>query len=601
VTAAGGVLEPIGRGRHRKSRRPTTALAAAQLHHGWWRPLCAALGRSPWPLPLVLVAQAGLSLRLVWHNTAFQDEALYLWAGRVELSGWLHGTPIPDFALLFSGAPVVYPPLGALADSLGGLTAARLLSLFFMLCSTALLFAVTKQFFGRRAAFGAAGLFAVLGPVQVLGAFATYDAMAIFLLALATWCAIRTQSRLSELWLAAAALAMALADACKYASLLWNPVIICVAGLAMQSHWPRAALRAARATAYTAALVLVALLRSGGPSYVQGVLSTTLLRHAGDQYASAELVLHDSFDWVGIVLVLAVGGAVAAFRCEGNRIRLLALVLTTAIVLAPADQARIHVLTSLHKHVAFGAWFAAIVAGYAVSRLIEIWRVREWLVVVVAAAAALAGTPQANSIFHGWPDASGMIAALRPIMRASACPCLISENRVVSYYLPNQTAGAKLTDPYQFSYWSQARHEDLHGLPAYESAIASHYFGVVELDADEEKPLYRPVLDAVESVHGYELLKVIPSNIPGKPIIVWRYTGHGGAAPGQREALARDLSFRPRPIPASPLGGILTPPAILRPFLGDITAGLLGSGVLVLALALIIRFGWRRGKAVGEP
>ena len=32
------------------------------------------------PLVIVLVLQACLSLRLLWSNTAFADESLYLWA-----------------------------------------------------------------------------------------------------------------------------------------------------------------------------------------------------------------------------------------------------------------------------------------------------------------------------------------------------------------------------------------------------------------------------------------------------------------------------------------------------------------------------------------
>src|SRR5271165_7681441 len=52
----------------------------------------------------VLVLQAALSLRLIWSNTAFEDEALYLWAGHLEWLHWLHGTPVPDYASFFSGA-----------------------------------------------------------------------------------------------------------------------------------------------------------------------------------------------------------------------------------------------------------------------------------------------------------------------------------------------------------------------------------------------------------------------------------------------------------------------------------------------------------------
>ena len=101
-----------------------------------------------WPLLAVLAVQAALSLRLVWSNTAFQDEGLYLRAGHLEWARWLHGTPIPDFPSYFSGAPVIYPPLGALADSVGGLAAARILSLCFMLGVTSLLWATAVRLYG---------------------------------------------------------------------------------------------------------------------------------------------------------------------------------------------------------------------------------------------------------------------------------------------------------------------------------------------------------------------------------------------------------------------------------------------------------------------
>ncbi len=153
--------------------------------------------RVPAALPLlaVLVVQAILSLRLVRADTAFQDEATYLWAGHLEWAHWLHGAPIPPFPAYFSGAPVIYPPLAAVADNLGGLTAARVLSLVFMLGATVLLWASTKRLFGARAAFFAAALFAVLGPTLHLGAFATYDALAVFLIALAAWLVVRAGDR----------------------------------------------------------------------------------------------------------------------------------------------------------------------------------------------------------------------------------------------------------------------------------------------------------------------------------------------------------------------------------------------------------------------
>ncbi len=148
-----------------------------------------------WPLMLLLTVQAALTLRLIWSNTAFADEALYLSAGRLELARLFTGSPVPDFARYFSGAPVIYPPLGAIAASAGGLAAARLLSTALMLTATALLHGVTRRLFDRRSAFLAAALFAGLGGTQFLGALATYDALALCLLALGTWLAVIAATR----------------------------------------------------------------------------------------------------------------------------------------------------------------------------------------------------------------------------------------------------------------------------------------------------------------------------------------------------------------------------------------------------------------------
>ena len=68
-------------------------------------------------LIVVLTVQAVLSLRLVWSNTASLNEAIYLFDGHVELAHWLHGAPLPPLATYLPGAPVIYPPLAALAAS----------------------------------------------------------------------------------------------------------------------------------------------------------------------------------------------------------------------------------------------------------------------------------------------------------------------------------------------------------------------------------------------------------------------------------------------------------------------------------------------------
>jgi hypothetical protein len=139
---------------------------------------------------LLLAIQAALTLGLIWSNTAFSDEALYLWAGRLELAHFLPGAPWPAFSTYFSGSPARYPPLAAIAAGVSGLAGARLLSMAMMLGATGMLSGITRRLFDRRSGFLAAGLFAGLAGAQFIGALATDDAMTSCLLGLGAWLAV---------------------------------------------------------------------------------------------------------------------------------------------------------------------------------------------------------------------------------------------------------------------------------------------------------------------------------------------------------------------------------------------------------------------------
>ncbi len=91
--------------------------------------------------------------------------------------------------------------MAAAASDIGGLAAPRILSLLFMLGATVLLYSVASRLFGRTAAVAAAALWAFSEPGLTVGAFATYDAMSVFLMALAAWLVVRagTHRRHAEL------------------------------------------------------------------------------------------------------------------------------------------------------------------------------------------------------------------------------------------------------------------------------------------------------------------------------------------------------------------------------------------------------------------
>jgi Dolichyl-phosphate-mannose-protein mannosyltransferase len=298
------------------------------------------------PLIVILTVQVVTSFRLIKSNSAFSDEALYLWAGRLEWSHWLHHTPVPPFQTYFSGSPVVYPPIGALAASVGGLTGARLLSLLFLLGATILLHGLTKRIFDRRSAHFAAALFAGLGSAQFLGAFATYDAFAILGLATATWLGIRSAGnrklRYRLLLLIAAAIALAVADAAKYTATLFDPVVIVVI---VCFHWHALGRRAAIISGATVTFVLAggvaAALVAGGASYWTGITSTTLTRTHGNWPVFG--ILYASAGWTGPVLVLAIFGAMAtSYATRSGAARTLAWTLVAAGLLAPAEDSGLH-------------------------------------------------------------------------------------------------------------------------------------------------------------------------------------------------------------------------------------------------------------------
>jgi 4-amino-4-deoxy-L-arabinose transferase-like glycosyltransferase len=399
-----------------------------------------------WLLYVVLALQAALSLRLVWANTAFQDEGLYLWAGHLEWAHWLHGTPIPAFAYYFSGAPFLYPPLGAVANHFGGLAGARLLSLGFMLTSTVLLHGTTKRFFNRAAANFAAFLFAVLSSTEFLGAFATYDAMALTFTAFSAWLVMMAANRggLPRTFLLLFAGAMAaLADATKYAAALWTPVIIIFAVLVVWRRSGRGAgIVAGIAFFIGAALPMAIGIRLGGHPYWVGITSTTLTRQHGD--SSPVSVLYTSVGWVAVALAMAVMGAIIiTSRRRGWQESGIAWLFVCAALLAPIEQARIGVFTSLFKHVGYGGWFGCVVAGFALAAFIESVPSAKVARAMAASAtiagiATVSGALLAGTHFQGWPTSTSVVRYLKPI--AGNGMILAEEVPVLEYYLPNVRA-----------------------------------------------------------------------------------------------------------------------------------------------------------------
>jgi Dolichyl-phosphate-mannose-protein mannosyltransferase len=480
------------------------------------------------PLVAVLAAQAALTLSL--RNTAFQDEALYLYAGQRQLALWQHGAPTyDDYASYFSGAPWFYPVLGALADRLGGLAAARAVSLLLMLGTTALVAGLTRQLFDRNAGLLAAAAFAVTGPTLFMGNLATYDAPAVFLLALAARIAVAAAGHpVPVLWTAAPLLVAAVAI--KYAAALWLPAVLGLAVLAAAPRgWGRAVARAVSLLLLSIALGAGVLLVAGA-EFVRGLVATTTARPAGTD--SVERVLSASAEYVTPLLLLAVTGVVlavaAAARGDRLRVALLGLLLSGSALLAPAYQAHLHTLTSLQKHAGYGLLFAAPMAGYALARLIgQGTRDPRRLGLALAACLVLTsvGVRQSQTRYHDWPDAGPLVSVLRTQVRPVTGHYLVEESEVPRYYLRDLVEPYQWTGTFFFEYTSKDGRR-LTGVPAYRAALDERYFDVVALRYGPTAAVDVQIDEVLRKGQGYEQIAQVPadSSYGRGAYTIWRAT-----------------------------------------------------------------------------
>ena len=467
-------------------------------------------------LVAILALQAIMSLRL--QNTAFEDEALYLYAGRMELAHLLHGAALQgDYASYFLGAPVLYPVLGAALNAAGGLELARALSLAEMLAVTAMVYSITRLLFNERRALCAAALFSVTESAILLGHLATFDATCLFLLASATTIVVRWSGSRWPVFLLAAPLA-ALAVAVKYAGLLYVPTIAMLPALTGWSAHGRRALLFPPAFAAVVAGLLYGALRLGGGDYVKAI-SAALTNRGTDP---AVVILRESAAWGGVLATLAVAGAVlytvrprftpgeriAPPRARWRRAALGALLAGTAF-LAPAVQIYLHSDASLLKHVGFGLFFAAPMAGVGLVRLVGDQFRRPQVGIALWCGALVLGTTQSWNLYHAWPSSGPLVQALSGYLRPGA-RYLVEVPEVPIYYLE----GKADAQPDQF--WStfnityvNSRGQKLTGNAGFAAAVRAGFFQVIAYNGDVTPATDAVIARALRSSHVYKLAVVL--------------------------------------------------------------------------------------------
>ena len=479
----------------------------------------------------VLACQAILAASLT--NTAFQDEALYLYAGKDVLA---NPAAIAEYASYFSGLPLFYPVIGGLLDGLGGLELARALSTLAMLSVTPAIFGATRTLFGERAAYAAIAVFAAVGSVAFVSRLATYDALSLAFLAWAAYFAV--SSSRGPLWHAlACVVACAAAVAAKYAAAGFVPSIALLLLLAPGLT------RRGRVVAMSSAVVtsaglagLALLILRHIPALAQGLSATTTSRVATSQAGASVLLTHMAAVDGPIVAAALAGAAALALTRAPAAAQFRSLALLVAVAVVPVYHSVTQERTSFDKHLAYAAAFAAPLAGLAIDRLV----VRRMGLVIAGIALAglvLIGEGQAHLMFYGgWGNSAPMIAALRETLRADDAQGLAQAAEVPRYYLDDSGGAPSLewTGLYYFVYTPPGE-EQVSGEDAYQDAVRDCYFDVVVLLPDSGDRLASLLTQELDATACYDPVASVPSpNMPATDTArIWRVDRAAASAAGQ--------------------------------------------------------------------
>jgi len=464
--------------------------------------------RARWVLASIVAAETIGSLRL--RNSAFQDEALYLWAGHQITAHLRNGTPVyGNFSSYFSGTPGLYPVIASVVDSAWGLAGARDMSLAWMVLATLCVYGVTRRLFGSGFAAPAAAAFGLSAPILFIGHLATFDAMCLGLLALATYASVRAASARRIWWALAVGPLAATAVLTKYAGALFVPTIFAV--LILESRSARGWLAAARNTvaASVAGGAVVALVISiFGRSILVGLQSTTTNR-AVLLPSPAWPLIRQSLDLGGFFA----GAALVGFLLLPRSKRLLGAVLFATVLLAPAYHIYRGEPVSLSKHVGFGLFFAAPLVGRVLGKITERGKHLSGRRFATALAIGLVltatGLSQSSSLFHEWPNSNSLILTIRSLVHPGTSRILAEEAEVPRYRLRHLLHPWQWTDLNWFEYTD--RHgAHLTGVDAYRAAIDDRYFDVVELRYGANATTAIAIANDMKRAGGYQLVARLP-------------------------------------------------------------------------------------------
>jgi 4-amino-4-deoxy-L-arabinose transferase-like glycosyltransferase len=490
------------------------------------------------PLVLIMSIQAAASL-LTLRNTAFQDEGLYVYAGRQIVRHMLGGpAPLDHYAFYFSGYPYFHPLIAGALNLVGGLELARSLSLVCMLGVTATVYAVTNKLFDRPAAVFAAAAYASAGVVLFVGRLATYDALCLFLIALSTGIAVKAATSRRPSSALGVGPVLVLAIAAKYAALLFVLPVLGLLGcltIAFRGWWAAGA---------RLALALIAFALTLGAAYclmdtaaMHAISGSTTNRAVGLRAPRLDLLTQHVLKLAGLTYFIALCGLVLIL-VHHRRLRIPALLLFAAAWLTPAYHIYKQEPVSIDKHLAYALFFAAPLAGYALAWLSG-YAPRQaagshrgyWLAGTgVVIALFTLGLGQSHRLYHDWANTWRLGEALHTQLRDGSGRIFAEDIEVARFDAKDVTQEWQWQSFY-YPYYTVGGHT-LVGTPAIVQAIQRRYYSWVELSFNYFPAQAYSLARQMAATRNYDLIAIIPFvNSYGRGhFYLWRATfvpGHG--------------------------------------------------------------------------
>ena len=474
----------------------------------------ALLTLSNWSLPLILLFQSLVSW-IFLQNTAFQDEALYVYAGRQIIQHWMGGPlSLDNYSFYFSGNPYIYPIIGGALDMVGGIELARAFSLLCMLIVTACGYYVTKHLFDKQSAIFAGIFFVCQAPVLFLSRLATYDPLCLCFIALATALAVHAAQAKRPWLLPAIGPLLVLAFGTKYAGLLFIPSILAlvIVWAFLARGWRRTLLHTLIAgLSMVLAIALAAyIILHFDRDMLHALSATTTDRQITTVYSRVSLI-ENILQLTGLSYLVAFVGLLFVRKKE----ILVTLLLLGTALLVPAYHLYKEELVSLDKHLGFSMFFLMPVAGYTLARLSGFrWKALapgRYLLsgIAICLILFLFITPQAQYMYSTWPPTDNLATALKTRVRLGNGHYLAEQFEVSRYNLKNETYNWQWVGLDFFQYVDKQGHY-YQGNDAYVKAINDGYFDLIQLNYGYNISTAILIAKTIASSHKYELIDKVP-------------------------------------------------------------------------------------------